>query len=277
MPPTSSSTLVNVVSDAELRLVRLLADTAASSSSPVPASFVTDCEACIAKGDAAQLIKTIVEAEGAVTALVTLDDGEGVSAVSLLGALLNRVKDTNASNELLNALSGSIVRSVDSASSPSATAAKAIPLLAMLYNMRSNSNDKLILLVKMLDLSGAHQPSILEPTASVLGRWTVDPKHLTAMLDEWKVPPAGRRELYRSAAKAAKSASATQQFMLLLVKTYTSSDDDLDAPDCLEASQQTAIGAIRDPVSLFVQQRNMLSLPAIQALGRKTGTLHTSY
>jgi hypothetical protein len=47
---------------------------------------------------------------------------------------------------------------------------------------------------------------------------------------------------------------------------------DLDAAG-LESSQKAAIGAIRDPVSLFVQQRNIMSLPAIQALEKTAGTL----
>lgn len=46
---------------------------------------------------------------------------------------------------------------------------------------------------------------------------------------------------------------------------FHSSHQDVDAVG-LKASEEAAIGAIRDPVSLFVQQRNILSLPAIQSL-----------
>jgi translation initiation factor 3 subunit M len=38
----------------------------------------------------------------------------------------------------------------------------------------------------------------------------------------------------------------------------------------LEAARQAAMGAIQDPVTLFVPQRNMLGLPAIQALQKST-------
>lgn len=38
-------------------------------------------------------------------------------------------------------------------------------------------------------------------------------------------------------------------------------------------SERAAIGAIRDPISLFEQQRNILSLPAIQALEQKSAPL----
>lgn len=47
---------------------------------------------------------------------------------------------------------------------------------------------------------------------------------------------------------------------------------DVDA-EGLVSSQKAAIGAIKDPVSLFVQQRNILALPAIQALAKNSGKL----
>lgn len=40
----------------------------------------------------------------------------------------------------------------------------------------------------------------------------------------------------------------------------------------LAAAKEAAIGAIRDPVTLFIQQRGMLSLPAIQKLNTQSGT-----
>jgi hypothetical protein len=54
----------------------------------------------------------------------------------------------------------------------------------------------------------------------------------------------------------------------LVVETYSKSDIDSSG---LDAAKQAAIGAIRDPVSLFVQQRKILSLPVIQALEKKDG------
>lgn len=41
----------------------------------------------------------------------------------------------------------------------------------------------------------------------------------------------------------------------------------------LAAAKEAAIGAIQDPVTLFMQQRGMLTMPAIQALKSNSGTL----
>jgi len=262
---TASSALVNVVDGAELCLVRLLADSAGTNSISIRPAFVQDCETCIAHSDATQLIQTIVSEPGAIAALVALDD-EAVSAISLLAACLDRVQPPSSANLLLQ-LADSII-AIGGSSSDSAS--KAISLLATLYNMRSDPTEKVALLVKMIRLasSSSADSSLLDADHSVLGKW-MDPSRLTTMLDEWKVPAAGRRELFQAAAEGSSSsssntnASACQQFTLLVVETYSSADVDASG---VYAAKQAAIGAIRDPVSLFVQQRKILSLPAIQAL-----------
>lgn len=253
MSSSASSALVNVAEDAELRLVRLLAD-AAESTRP---GFIEDCEACIVHGDAAQLMRTILGEQNAISALISLEE-EAVSAVSLLAALLDRVKSTGSS-QLVDELADSVISST---SIDSAATTKAVSLLATLYNMRSDPEEKVGLLVKMIRLAASRQPALLEPNASALGKW-MDKTRLSVMLDEWNVKPTVRRELYRAAAQGVTSPSTKQQFTLLAVETYTASDLDTQG---IESAQEAAIGAIRDPVSLFVNQRNILSLPAIQAL-----------
>merc|ERR1712176_600372 len=69
---------------------------------------------------------------------------------------------------------------------------------------------------------------------------------------------------------SANSPNARQQFTLLVTETYSTVDIDESG---LEAAKQAAIGAIRDPVSLFVQQRKILSLPAIQKLETNDASL----
>eukprot|EP00980_Cylindrotheca_fusiformis_P009159 scaffold1993_cov107-Cylindrotheca_fusiformis.AAC.3 len=260
MSPSASSALVNVAEDAELRLVRLLAD----SGEATQPGFVADCESCIVHGDAAQLMRTILGEKGAISALVSLEE-EAVSAVSLLAALLDRVKNVNSS-QLVDELADSVVRS---ASTDPEGATKAVSLLATLYNMRSAPLEKVGLLVKMIGLAASLQPSLLESSGSVLGKW-MDASRLPAMLDEWQVKPADRRELYRAAAAGAPSSLTKQRFTLMAVETYTKSD--IDAAG-LESAEQAAIGAIRDPVSLFVDQRSVLTLPAIQALQKNSAPL----
>mmetsp|Transcript_2688 Transcript_2688/g.6273 ORF Transcript_2688/g.6273 Transcript_2688/m.6273 type:complete len:412 (+) Transcript_2688:302-1537(+) len=255
---TASSALVNVVDGAELCLVRLIADSASPGS--IRPAFVSDCESCIAHSDASLLIKTIVAEQGAIAALVSLDD-EAVSAISLLAACLDRVRQ--GSPQLLNQLADSII-AIGSAGD-AGLSAKAISLLATLYNMRSDPSEKVALLVKIILLAASGASGVLEDENSVLGKW-VDPSRLTTMLDEWKVPREGRRDLYRAAAEGSarlSNSNAEQQFTLLVAETYSKSDTDASG---VEAAKQAAIGAIRDPVSLFVQQRKILSLPAVQAL-----------
>lgn len=42
----------------------------------------------------------------------------------------------------------------------------------------------------------------------------------------------------------------------------------------LEIAKEAALGAVNDPVSLFIHQRSMLSLPAIEALSKNAGKFH---
>mmetsp|Transcript_30994 Transcript_30994/g.73023 ORF Transcript_30994/g.73023 Transcript_30994/m.73023 type:complete len:408 (-) Transcript_30994:89-1312(-) len=260
-PITASSALVNVVDGAELSLVTLLDESAAPGS--IRPTFVGDCESCIAHSDASQLVKMIVAEQGAIAALVSLDD-EAVSAISLLAACLDRVDESGAA--LLNQLADSII----SVSTANGAHAKAISLLAALYNMRKDPTEKVGLLVKMIRLAVA-SGDMLEPEGSVLGKW-MNPTQVETMLNEWKVEPVARRELYQVAAEASqKSLIAKQQFTLLVLETYSASDVDASG---LEAAKQAAIGAIRDPVSLFVQQRKILSLPATEALQTNEASLY---
>lgn len=259
MPASASSALVNIAEDAELRLVRLLAESAESTR----AGFVQDCEACIVHGDAAQLMRTILAEKGAISALVSLED-EAVSAVSLLAALLNRVKDVNSS-KLVDELADSVIQSTSTEET-----LKAVSLLATLYNMRSEPLEKVGLLVKMINLAKARQPALLQSNNPLFGKWMEGTK-LSSMLDEWQVEPVSRRPLYRAAANGTTSSLSEQRFTLLTIETYSKSDIDTEG---LESAKKAAIGAIQDPVSLFAQQRKILSLPAVQALQEKSAPLY---
>lgn len=205
MPRVGCSALVTVADDAELRLVRHLAE-AAESTAP---TFVQDCEACIAHGDAAKLMETIMAEPGAIRAL-SMDD-EGVSSMSLLAALLDRAKDSQLVDRLSDSL---IAASVD--------ASKTISLLATLYNMRSDALEKIGLMVKMIRLAKDENPSLLESQSSMLARW-VDPSRIPATLDDWAVEPASRRPLYVVASEGAPLPMAKQWFTLLVLETYTAS------------------------------------------------------
>ncbi len=205
MSRVGSSALVNVTEDAELRLVRHLAE-ASDATSP---NFVKDCEGCISRGDAAKLMATILAEKAAIQAL-SLDD-EAVSVVSLLAALLDRAKDS----QLVDKLADSLIQ-------VSTDTTRTISLLATLYNMRSDALEKIGLMVKMIRLATERKPSLLEPHTSVLGKW-IDASDLPVMLDEWKVDPVSRRSLYLAASEGASNPVAKQRFILLVLETYSSS------------------------------------------------------
>ena len=221
MAPSSneaSSALVNIAEDAELRLVRLLAETSSQTSTPVATNFVQTCEASIVHSDASQLIKCILNEQGAIAALVSLnlDNNEAVSAISLLAALLDRIKDGDTV-ALVKQLADSIGKAATSASTVEATS-RCLSLLAAIYNMRSDPKEKVALLVKMITLGA--KDSLLSQHNSVLGKWVDEKSTLPQMLDDWSILPAGRRELYSAAAAGATSTTAKQRFTLLLVETY---------------------------------------------------------
>jgi hypothetical protein len=272
MAPSASSTLVNVAEDAETRLVRLLAETGG-----LPANFVEQCDECIALGDAEQLMRTILAQPGSIDAILTLP--EATSVFSLLAALLDRIPSSNVT-PLVEEMAKKIVAAKNvSETQPAdgddtitgiggaATAIKPIALLATLYNMRTSFSEKVGLLVQMITLASQRQPALLEPHA-ILGKW-LDATKLSTMMDEWKIAPVQRRQVYKAASLAAKGPTPKQRLTLLLVQTYSTAKE-VDAAG-LASAREAAIGAVRDPVSLFVEQRNMLQLPAIQALQKSDG------
>lgn len=203
---SSSSTLVNVAEDAEIRLVRLLAQTAKSPS------FIQDCEACIANGNAANLLQTVVRDKGALGALFVLPQAEeAVSAFSILTALLSRVNPAETP-ALTKLLADSVANVAEG------NPARKIQLLSVLYNMRSNGIEKCALLARMISLAPP------ENHAAALGDILTEDlpdkcPRIVALLDTWQVPMADRRELYLAAARG-MSAPRKQRFLLLFVDSY---------------------------------------------------------
>jgi translation initiation factor 3 subunit M len=90
-------------------------------------------------------------------------------------------------------------------------------------------------------------------------------------MESWDISESDRRDLFRVVTSVMPDGDKRKQrFLLLLTESYTTAAQ-VDAQG-KQTAKDTAIGAIRDPVSLFVHQRNMLTLPAIQALGKDATT-----
>lgn len=273
---SSSSTLVNVAEDAELRLVRLLDQTSKSGS------FVQDCEACIANADASQLLTTIVSDSGALGALFVLEPAdEAVSAFSLLTALLARVGRDRPAEEagLSKLLADAVVKVQVAGKDPAEVVLRQVSLLSVLYNMRSSGTEKCALLARMIQLAGSGSTGSMtsplleqgKPLGDIIHEDIATTPRIVAMLDAWQVPLRGRRELYLAAVRGISAdSSRKQRFLLLFVESFKDAKQ-VDEQG-VTVAKEAALGAINDPVSLFTQQRNMLALPAIQALSKNAAT-----
>ena len=103
-PPHPSSILVNVSDDADLRLVRVLAPSTSN-----PNTFEKDCATAVSNGDAASLLRTVINS-GAVAGFLTSDYtlDEAVSAFSLLTVYLDRVNDAVVESGLCNVLADAV-------------------------------------------------------------------------------------------------------------------------------------------------------------------------
>lgn len=240
----SSSTLVNVAEDAEVRLVKLLAET--ESPTALGPSFVSSCETCIVNSDASGLMKTIVGDSGAISALLVLESSEEATcALSLLAALLNRVKTDRPLEEapLAAALAEAVHSLKVTGMDDSILAARRITLLSALYNLRQNGTEKCDLLTKMITLATTHLPAMLQE-GQALGNLLLEQEaasilllpvpRLVAILDEWKVPPKDRRLLYKAAAGSMPDSGMDQRFTLFLVETYS---DAVSPPDCPDSNK----------------------------------------
>lgn len=280
-----SSTLVNVTEDAEVRLVAVLAESAPADL--LGPSFQAECQASIEAGEAGLLLTTVLADMGAMAALLTLDADEAVGAFSILAALLERT------GRPAQELAGIVV----AASAVPDKEDRKIALLSTLYNMRSDTGEKVELLRQMIELAGksANKEALLAPTgtlgsllscpgdddlssplaaasssSSPVSRRCLEDAQppIVALLDSWQVSHKDRQPMYRTVASLLPDADIRKQrFLLLLVASYSELDGGSD--QAVEVAVEAAVGAVRDPVSLFVMQRNLLTYPAVQALQAK--------
>lgn len=167
--PHPSSTLVNISDDADLRLIRVLAPCCSTStSSSNPSAFEEECNIAIGNGDAAQLLRTVIR-HGTIRGLLTNSSfsvEEVVSVFSLLTVYLDRVGDAAVEKELCSALANAVVvaggggadddndvnEPVDEEAAGKRRA-KQSAMVASLFNLRTNANEKVTLLAKVVELA----------------------------------------------------------------------------------------------------------------------------
>lgn len=259
-----SSTLVNVAEDAELRLVSLLGADAGQK-------FQDTCTNCITGGDAEKLVNTVASSDAAMKSFLELEAEEAIAAISLLATLLQKAdKSLVGSSTLVDAIMGLPGDDLE-------TTERKLSLLSVLYNMLP---EKCSLLNRMIELAGTHAAQLLQPETALgqllssrdKGFAGASTPRIVTLLDSWEHATGDRRMLYSTICKVVPATDIRKQrFLLLLVETYD--DGSRMDPAGLAVAKDAAIGAIRDPVSLFHEQRNLLSRPAIQALAKNNADL----
>lgn len=296
-PPHPSSTLVNISDDADARLIRVLAP-----STSDPPKFENICAERIRDGDAAGLIRTMIDA-GAIEGLLVEGNfgvDEAVAAFSLLTVYLDRVNDAALERELCAALADAVGKDGGAnGGAASRRSEKQSSMLAALFNLRSDGNEKVRLMTKLVEIADASALSPGEPRGVSALADALDPSCLKASLGMWSggdlnsIGGAELRALYKAVSKGMDRVLAKlekgqgdetnsamiraakerkQTFMLLLLDTYKDKIDD----EALSIAREAAVYAIRDPIDLFSTQKRILSLPALSALqkSKKTSALY---
>lgn len=297
----ASSTVVNAAESADLRLIHLLGNHEATSS------FIMTCEDYISAADAPNLLSTIFQNPTAIKVLMSLEKDEAVGAFSLLSAYFDRVDDNAQAESLLKLMVGA----VESYSAPPGEGGaeaellaqkelveKRLSMLSMLYNLRSSSKEKVWILGRIVQLSvslPAHIElglNLLPGRNATLGDLLAGPSRLEGGCFDDDVTPEDRRTLYGIIVKALRQVGLNareagmddegkladdvrQKYLLKFLGTY--GDGDTVDGGGLEAATEAAVGAIRDPVNLFHEQRGIMGLTPIAALEGKKDTkpLHT--
>lgn len=297
-PPHPSSTLVNISEDADARLIRALAP-----SAPDPAAFEKSCTAAISAGDAAILLRTVMDS-GALAGLLkhgayTAD--EAVGAFSLLTVYLDRVGDVAAARKLCGQLAAAVVRAGapdDGGDADAGTRERQAAMVAALFNLRSDGGEKVRLLATVVALADAAALSPGEPRGVATLADMLDAAELKASLVLWEGGRGGvdnleLRALYRAVSKGMDRVLAKltkveddktvtmkieaamerkQTYMLLFLETYKEGSP-LDA-EATSVAREAAIYAIRDPINLFATQRRILAIPAVAALAKSHAALY---
>lgn len=246
---SSSSVLVNLADDADLRLVSLLTEGNESLQ-----STCTDCVS-----DSTKLAQLLVSAPSAMERLSNLDNEDSMGALSLLAGLIQRSEaPVESKDSLTTALADAVVGSATSKDDLETTQKK-LNLLSILYNMLDT---KCNILIRLFQVASTHKATLLHPE-STLGRMiSTDEPPITKIVQDWN--SSDRCRVYQAVCEVLGDDETfrRQRFLLLLLTEQAS------------VAREVAIGAIRDPVSLFRWQRSLLSVPAIQALKKDEPDLH---
>ena len=201
-PSHPSSTLVNISDDADIRLIRVLAPSCTSSKNN--ATFEKDCATSISNGDAAGLLRTVI-ANGAIAGLLstsyTLD--EAVSAFSLLTVYLNRVGEESVAKKLCGELTKAVATTAEGGGDVEGSKGeKQVAMIAALFNLRTDANEKIQLLTNIVTLANVTSLSPSEQKGVNALADMLEVSNLKALCTLWgNVENAELRALYSAVSK----------------------------------------------------------------------------
>ena len=304
-----SSTLVNVSEDAEARLIHLLCESSANNDK---ASLQQECSTYLSKGNIYKLLTTLISSSSTnvIDTLVLHMEPitEVVTMVMLLSNMIQRLDSTDTIKEVLSLLVNEIARASPTATTENVSIIeRKVTILSVLYNMMDTSYkcmllERMILLIaRPINASGASfddralllllQPDttlgqlISSPISSsssnnnnnntILAQPPLPP--IVNMLQSWNVSDTELRSLYTSISNVLPSDDIRQQrFLLLLIESYskttTTNETTIINDDIIKLVKQVTINAIRDPITLFRDQRNLLSQSIVQQTLQKHDT-----
>ena len=194
-PQHPSSTLVNISDESATRLVSVLSPLTSN-----PTKFETSCASAISNGNPAKLLTNIIS-NGAITGLVKDDAfniNEVVSIFNLLTVYLDRVEDSSVATDLCSALADAVGKG----GSGDNIKEKQAAMVAALFNLRSNGNDKVKLLTKIIEMSDTAAMVPGGPKGALPLADVIDPTTLSVSLKLWgDVDNVELRSLFGAASK----------------------------------------------------------------------------
>lgn len=235
---------------------------------------------------------------------------DGIHAFSLICALLERIEDEAEVDNVMNLIvskvenyqfdgnkKGSGEESKTTNDQHQVMVDKKLKMLSALYNLRCDGKEKCWILSRILHtcaFSGDDESvlSLLPGRNSTLGT-LLDKNNLGSLLARLEkegsqgLSPIDKKVLYatvsaatakvaevcqkRGMDKEASTANGSKQrYLLKMLSTYSTTDD-MDK-EAIEAATKAAVGAINDPISLFHEQRCIMSVPPVVALASDKAT-----
>ena len=290
-----SSTLVNVSDEAEARLIALLCESSNDES------LQQQCTEHFSEGNVYKLLTALMSSSSSnviETLTVQMEPiTEVVTIVSLLSNMIQRLDSPDTMKEVLTLLVDQVTQAAPTTTvTPEVSILeRKVTILSVLYNMMEKSFKCMILQRMMLLVSGKSGDNdaddvslaLLQPDTT-LGRlisspiisspsnnniMTPSPPPIVSMLQSWNVTDTERRSMYTTICDALPSNDIRQQrFLLLLIESYGNTNNKSNktnetmvvTDDIIKVVKQVAINTIRDPVTLFRDQRNLLSQSIIQ-------------